>query len=245
MNQNIKWKIFLFFFILSICKHNTIAYAGGVGPYGDINSQTIMLPHIYKPWEFKKSISILFTRLPLDWVETSIEVPIIQFNGKLGLPAGFTIESSLQSIYVSNQFRIGPHWNIEWGKFSFAAGMDAALLFGKMEIAGFDNKAWGWCNYPNLSVGFNTGEIAFTLSAEYSILQSLKITSGTTEISQSKNIKSGQSISLFMEQRLWKNHVMIIGVINNFQKFYYISWPAFSTFNRRYYIPQFYLGLVL
>jgi hypothetical protein len=172
-------------------------------------------------------------------------VPLLQFNNKLGLPAGFTLESSFQSIVVSNQLRTGPRWNFELGMFSFAPGIEGALLFGKMEVAGFNNTAWGWCSYPNISIGFHAKDIAFTLSAEYTLLHLLKITSGDVEISRSRNVKSGQSIALYMEQPLWKNHVMILGFINNFQKFYYPAWPAFSTFNRRYYIPQFYIGLVL
>lgn len=214
-------------------------------PHTDLNSKTIILPHVYKPWKVKTSLSVLFTRLPMDWIETSLDVPVVQFNGKLGLPAGFTLESGIQSVYVSNQVRLGPHWNVGWGKFSFSPGIEAALLFGKMTIAGFNNTAWGWSMYPGISIGFNTGEVAFTLSGEYNILESLKITSGNAEITHSRNFKSGHSIALYMEQRLWKNHIMILGVINNFQKFYYLAWPAFSTFNRRYYIPQVYIGLVL
>jgi hypothetical protein len=186
-----------------------------------------------------------FTRLPLDWVETSIQVPIIQVSNKLGLPAGFTIESSFQSIYVSNLLRIGPHYNFEFGKFSIAAGYDATLLYGKMQISGFDNEANGWGTYPSISFGFLAKDLAFTLSVETHTIRSLKISSGDAEISNSKNFQSGLSLSLFMEQKLWKNHVMSLGFINNFQKFYFPAWPAFSAFNRRYYIPQFQIGLVL
>lgn len=207
--------------------------------------KTMVLPRVYFPFETKNSFSVLFTHLPIDWVETSIDVPLFQFNNKLGLPAGFTLESSIQSIIVSNQLRAGPHWNIETGKFSFATGIDWALLHGKMEIAGFNNKTWGWCTYPNISAGFQTRDIAFTFSVEYSIINSLKITSGNAEILHSRNFRSGPTFSLFVEQPLWKNHLMVLGFINNFQKFYFPAWPAFSTSNSRYYIPQFYVSLVL
>lgn len=219
--------------------------AGERDTCANVNLRTIILPHVYKPWKVETSLSVLFTRLPMDWIETSLDVPVIQFNGKLGLPAGFTLESSIQSVYVSNQVRLGPHWNLECGRFSFSPGVEAAVLFGRMTIAGFNNKAWGWSLYPSVSLGFSTGGIAFTLVGEYNILESLKITSGDAEITHSRNFKSGHSIALYMEQRLWKNHIMVLGVINNFQKFYYLAWPAFSTFNRRYYIPQVYIGLVL
>lgn len=219
--------------------------AGDIKPPDHVKSHTIMLPYVFKPWETRTSVSLSFTRLPIDWVETSVEIPIVQVKNKLGFPAGFTLESSLQTIVVSNQLRIGPHWNAELGRFSFGIGFDAALLYGRMVVSGFDNKAFGWCTYPSVSIGFTTNDIAFTLSGEYSILQSLTVSSGNAEVSESKNFKSGQSISLFMEQKFWKQHVLTLGFINNFQKFYFPAWPAFSAFNRRYYIPQFYIGLVL
>lgn len=205
----------------------------------------MILPGSLQILKTQTSFSILFTQLPFDWVETAIEVPLFQLNNKLGLPAGFTFESGLQTILVSNQLRAGPHWNYHAGKFSFGAGFDAALMFGKMKIAGFDNKAWGWCTYPVLSAGYRTSKASFTARVEYSYINSLKITSGTDEIMYSRNFKSGPVISIFTEQPLWKDHIIILGFINNLQKFYFPAWPAFSTFNRRYYIPQFYVGLIL
>ena len=123
--------------------------------------------------------------------------------------------------------------------------MDAGFLFGRMDIAGFNNKASGWMLYPNASIGFFSKELAFTLTAERSTIQSLKISSGNAEVSDFKNFKSGQTIAVYMEQILWNKHVMILGFVNNFQKFYFPAWPAFSAFNKRYYIPQMYIGLVL
>lgn len=205
----------------------------------------MVLPHVFKPYELISSVSVSFTRLPIDWVEASIDAPIIQISNKLGFPAGFSLESSFQTIYVSNQFRIGPHWNAEVGRFSFAVGIDAGLLLGSMKISGFNNKATGWMIYPTASIGFTANKIAFTISAERNTLQSLKISSGDAVTSDFKNFKSGQTVSVYIEQRLWKKHVLILGFLSNFQKFYFPAWPAFSAFNKRYYIPQFFIGLVL
>ncbi len=236
-------KVFLLCILLSTL--GTLLFAEDSKPDVHIKKNTIIVPQVYKPFESRSSFSISFIRLPIDWVETSIDAPIIQFSNKLGLPAGFSLESNIQSIYVSNQFRIGPRWNIEAGRFSFAAGLDAGLLFGSMKVSGFNNKAVGWMVYPTATIGFTTNDIAFTISAERNTLQSLKISSGNAVTSDFRNFKSGQTFSVYMEQRLWDKHVLILGFMNNFQKFYFPAWPAFSAFNRRYYIPQLYIGLVL
>ena len=240
-----KTKVLAFYsFILFPVSEKVNAISEG-NPIESIGEQTIILPRVYKPLEFKSSFSILFTKLPMDWVETSVEVPILQFDARLGLPAGFTIDGNVESIWVSNRLSLGPHWNIAMGKFSFGAGFDASFMYGKMTVSGFDNEAWGWGTTPNFSVGFKTKDIAFTIKGELKKISSLKITSGSTEISNEKNFRSGWAIGFYVEQPLWKDHVMVMGLINNFQKFYYAAWPAFSAFNRQYYIPQIYIGLVL
>jgi hypothetical protein len=243
--MNFIYKIKVFVFCIAFFEICLPLKAGNIVPLESIKKNALILPHVYGTMETKTSVSISYVRLPEDWIETSVDAPLIQLSNKIGFPGGFTLESSLQSIYIANQFRFGPRWNVEIGKFSCAAGVDAGLLFGKMNISGFNNKASGWMMYPVVSLGYRTDQLAFTLSAERSTIQSLTLSSGSVETSDFKNFKSGQTISIYLEQRLWRNHVMILGLVNNFQKFYFPAWPAFSAFNKRYYIPQMYLGLVL
>jgi|WetSurMetagenome_2_1015567.scaffolds.fasta_scaffold30937_3 hypothetical protein len=206
---------------------------------------SIFLPAATKPWKSSTAVSVLFTQLPFDWVETSVEVPLFQLNNRLALPYGLSLESSLQTIFVSNQLRTGLRWNYASGKYSFSAGIDAALLLGRMKVAGFNNSAWGLSIYPVVSAGYIMKKARITMVAEYCFLNTLRITSGSTEISHQKNFSSGPCLAFYTEEPLWKDHIMIIGIVNNFQKFYFPAWPAFSTFNRRYYIPQIHIGLLL
>ena len=211
----------------------------------DLAFHSMILPGSLNIWETKTSLSILFTHLPLDWVETAVAVPLFRINNIITFPAGFTLESHFQSIIISNQLRVGPHIYHDIGKFSFGAGFDNEFMFGKMQIEGFNNKSRGWSMYPNIMAGCRIKDIAFTLKAELTFINSLKTSSGNSEISHSEKMFSGFSVSVFTEQRLWDDHMMILGFINNFQKIYFPAWPAFSTFDRQYYIPQFYIGLVL
>lgn len=191
------------------------------------------------------SLSVFFTQLPFDWVETSVEVPLFQVSNSLKLPHGFSLESSLQTIIVSNQLRSGLRWNHTAGRVSFSAGADVAFLYGKMKLSGFDNSAWGISTFPVISAGYNLKKAKISVVAEYSFLNFLKLKSGTSEISHESNYLSGPSLALYSEELLWKDHMMIIGFINNFHRFYFPAWPAFSTFNRRYYIPQIQIGIIL
>lgn len=211
----------------------------------DFEGYTLMFPRAFEPYKAKVAIAILFTRLPMDWVETSLDIPIFQFEMKYGLPYGFSLKNTIQTIAVSNQIRLGPRWNTSLGKFAFGAGVDMSFLYGRMNIEGFDSEAIGWATYPNVSVGVHFKRIAFSCYGEINNIFSMKIKSGEAEITHERNFKSGYSLSFFMEQYLWKKHILITGLVNNFQKFFYPAWPAFSAFNRQYYIPQIYIGLVL
>jgi hypothetical protein len=246
MNRIFKYLLFLIYLFLVVpLPVYSQSFKADKSHVEDSVFHYMILPGSLRTLETRTSFSFLFTQLPFDWVETSVEVPLFQLNNKFGLPEGFTLESSFQSMVVSNQLRSGLHWNFNLRRFSISAGIDAAFLFGKMKIAGFNNKTNGWCTYPVLSAGYKADKVSFTVLAEYSYINSLKITSGTSEILDSQNHESGPIISLFVEQALWKDHIMILGVINNFQKFYFPAWPAFSSFDRRFYIPQFYVGLIL
>lgn len=246
MNRIFKYQISLVFLLVAVSLQGySLSIHAGKSNSEDPVFHFMILPGSLSIWDTKTSLSVLFTQLPFDWVETTVEVPLFQINNKLRLPAGFTLESRLQSIFISNQLRSGLHWNYETGKFSVGAGFDGEFMFGKMKIAGFNNKSWGWGMYPNIMAGYRTKDIAIVLNGEMTFINSLKITSGNEEILHSKSLFSGISVSLLAEQPLWKDHMMILGIINNFQKVYFPAWPAFSTFDRRYYIPQLYVGLVL
>ena len=226
------------------CQGNSLP-GQSVKSNGEDLVQSMILPGSLNTWETKTSVAVLFTHLPYDWVEIAVAVPLFQVNNKIKFPAGFTLESHFQSIIISNQIRVGPHFNYDIGKFSFGAGFDNEFMFGRMKIEGFNNKSRGWSMYPNIMAGSRIKDIAVNLNAELSFINTIKTTSGNEEISHSGKIFSGFSVSVFVEQRLWDDHMIILGFINNFQKIYFPAWPAFSTIHRQYYIPQFYFGLVL
>ena len=211
----------------------------------DLDFHAMILPGSLNIWETKTSFSVLFTHLPYDWVELAVQIPLFQINNKIRFPAGFTLESHFQSVIISNQLRVGPHFYYDVGTFSVGAGFDNEFMFGKMKIEGFNNKSRGWSMYPNIMAGSRIKDIAIKLNAELTFINSLKTTSGDEEISHSEKMFSGFSVSVFAEQRLWDDHMMILGFINNFQKLYFPAWPVFSNFKRQHYIPQFYIGLVL
>jgi len=113
-----------------------------------------------------------------------------------------------------------------------------AYWFGFLHSYGFDNTAHGWFNYPAMAVGYDFGSMAVTLRGELSIVTSLTTYAGDLETSTDNNFFNGGSLALMLEQPLWNDNYVTLGIRVNHVKFFYPTWLLFPTFNRYYYIPN-------
>jgi hypothetical protein len=211
----------------------------------DIEKNSFILPHIWKPGQFKATVGLSSTKFPLDYVEFALRIPLIDISGTIGLPKGFDASLNLSSIYMANQIRGGIHWNKQGKIFSTKLGYDAGFIFGALTQYGFDNRTSAWSHYPNASIGFKINDVAITLKTEANIITYITTTAGGIKVTEFKDFFNGGSIGIYIEQRLWANHVMIVGCRDNYVKYYYPVWPAFTAFNRKYHNIEFFLGLII
>lgn len=213
----------------------------------DIAASSLYYPHRFKPKEFRMELALSQVKLPFDWLETAIQAPLFHFHANYGLPKGFAIDGRFSSLFVSNQISLGSRWNYQTGdkKVSFNVGYDVAYTFGFLNQFGFASSAHSWINYPNASVGWKFKDVAFTLKGEVVVVTYFSSKQGENEITSDRNFSNGWTIALYMEQRIHKNKVLVLGLKNAYAKYHFMAWPAFSTFNRYYNIPEFYIGLIL
>lgn len=212
----------------------------------DIAASGIYYPQVPKLHKVKAAVILLKYKFPEAWLEGAYHVPFLSFQSSMGLKKNFSAQMSLGTILVSNQLTAGFRWHKRLGqKIAFNAGYDIATVFGKIKQSGFDSRVVAVIHYPNLSVGYRYKDITFTLKGEVSVVGHVKVRVGENAISDEKNFYNGFSIGLYMEQRLWKNHVIIMGLTNKYAKFNYIAWPAFNRFNRYYNFPEIAFGFVL
>ena len=211
----------------------------------NIEKNSFILPHIWKPGSLKAAVGLSSTKFPLDYVESALRIPLIDLSATIGLPKGFDFSLNTNSIYIANQVRAGLHWNREGKVFSTKLGYDVGFIFGALTQYGFNNRTSAWSHYPNLSIGFKVKDIAITLKTEANIITYINTTAGGIKITEFADFFNGGSAGLYVEQRLWANHVMIIGCRDNYVKYYYPVWPSFSEFNRKYHNLEFFLGLII
>ncbi|MCE2895014.1 MAG: hypothetical protein LW721_11275 [Flammeovirgaceae bacterium] len=210
-----------------------------------ISLASMYYPHYSRLGRFQKEIALSQIYLPFDWLETAAQVPLLQFHGLVGITKRISIDARLSSLVVANQISIGPRLQHEFGRFSISGGYDVGYAFGALTEFGFNSSLSNWNNYPNLSVGFRWNDIAFTLKGELNYVTSFSTSQGDNTINRNADFYNGYTIGLYIEQRLWKHHVLIVALKNSYSRYHFMAWPAFSTFNRFYDIPELYLGLML
>jgi len=238
-------RFFYRFFLIGILGLPALLNAQEKSPPVDIGKESMYFPHRYQKYKLQYGLGFYFTRLPFDWVETALEAPLVDLQLTFGLPAGFSLDGSLNTIVVSNQVTLGARWNYIHRNFSFNLGYDLGYSLGMMNIAGFKNTGMVLTHYPNFSLGFKTRTLAFTIKGEALIVAWGQMKTGEDLMSRTSNLFDGVSGAIYMEQRIFRKKILVIGFKENYVKYYWPAWMVFSTFDRFYYIPELHLLWVL
>lgn len=206
----------------------------------NFNENTFFYPHNFRSQQIVSSLGVSTAKLPEDVVETDdiIRAPLFSYRMKYGLPKNFLAEGGIESNIVTFNISLGPKWNYQVDRWGFSAGTDIAFWFGKLTHFGFDTKTNGWMLYPNISAGYQFDKFAISLKSELVFNLAEKSTQGELEISNDLDFFNGWTIGIYLEQPLWKDNFVVIGLRSTFLKFYYPLWAAFSTFDRSYFIPE-------
>ena len=206
----------------------------------NFNDNTFFYPHAFSSGQIVSSLGIALAKLTEDVVETDdvFRAPLFSYRLKYGLPKNFLAEGSVETNIVTFNFMLGPKWNYEIDKFGFSLGADLSYYFGQLEQFGFDTKFNGWALYPNVSAGYQFEKFTISLKSELVFNLAEQSKNGESEIKNDLDFFNGWTIGFYIEQPLWKENYIVLGVRSTFLKFYYPMWAAFSTFDRAFYIPE-------
>ena len=224
------------FLILQVFIYNQILLAQQL----NFNENAFFYPHSFRSGQIISSLGLSTAKLPEDVVETDdiFRAPLFSYKLKYGLPENFLAEGGLETNLITFHFSAGPKWNYEDNKWGFSVGGDIAYWFGQLEQFGFDTKFNGWILYPNLSAGYRFNKFTLSLKSEVVLNLAETSTNGELEISDDLDFYNGWTIGVYLEQPLWKDNYVVIGIRSTFLKFYYPMWAAFSTFDRTFFIPE-------
>jgi hypothetical protein len=177
--------------------------------------------------------------------EMQVRWPAFDYHTLYGLPSGFSLDGRAAVQVLQNRLALGPRWASAVGPVSFSLGYDLAYWFGFLNVAGFDSKAHGWQGSPNISLGYDFGDFAATVKTEMMVDYSVATFQGDLEVSSNSNVNTGVAFTIALEQPFYKDQYLTLGFRAMYTKFYWETWPLFSTFDRYLFYPEVIVGFVL
>jgi hypothetical protein len=214
----------------------------------NLNKGSFFYPSQMQVKEYKQEISLLLAKLPeesIEEVSTLIYAPLFVYNAKYGLPSGFNLNGNISTNIITFQLRAGAQWKYKINNITISPYFDGAFWYGRLKNFGFNSTAQGWQSYPGIALGLEFEKFTLTAKGEFNFMLSMRQSADDMETSSDKNIVNGFLFSLMIEQPLWKDHFVTIGINLNYTKIYWPSWPVFSSWNRYLFIPEALIGFAL
>ena len=213
----------------------------------DLEKSTFYFPHSLGVNKAIHMVGLSTAKLPEDVVETDdiIRAPLFSYDIKYGLPINIVLNGSINTNIVSFHFSVGSSWNYNISRLGLSAGTDIAFWYGRLKQFGFNTSYTGWILYPNVSIGYRFNKFSLSLKSELVLNITETSKNGSIKVSDNSEFFNGFTIGMYLEQPLWKDNYVVLGIRSNYLIFYYPTWAAFSTFARRFFIPEFTFRFIL
>ena len=208
----------------------------------------ILFPYPMYAEKWRSSIGFTVFTTPEDITEElRIRVPCGDYRVMRRINNQFSIDGRLMFQVLQNHLSTGIRWGIPLRKnIYFNIGDDMGFWFGIIKVGGFDSKASGWLNYPNMSVGYKTKKnLLITFKAQVSAVLSYKSVNGESKFSSNKSYYNGETFTIALEQAFYnrKHLTLALSAINNY--FYWQTWALFYKTDRKIFYPQITVGFIL
>lgn len=180
---------------------------------------------------FRASIGMLWDAIdPAAVMGFNAAVPQLLSDMRLGLSNGFSLQSHINTMLVSNEIEIGAAWKLPLKtKTSVMASLLGGVLFGKLSQFEFDTFAAAPVVRPSVTVGHPFGNIMLSFRADAVIALMQYIRLGSTSISASdiSHFTAGM-LSVTVENKLSYGGMWFFGASAMFARAYYQAWVLFS-----------------
>ncbi len=198
--------------------------------------------------KWRSSLGVQFTTTPRDITEeVRIRVPAGDFHVLRNLNHNVYLDSRLLFQVLQNHGQVGVRWaHAISPKLSFSLGDDVTGWFGFLTVSGFNNKAYGFENYPNVSVGYRLkSDLLFTFKTEALLSLYSRSFVGSNVIDKASTKYNGLGFTLALEQPFYNKKYFTLGFQALYTDFNWQFWPLYSTFDRRIFYPQLIFGFIL
>jgi hypothetical protein len=212
----------------------------------DIYKASFNLPQPLPGGHYSSSISVIYVVTPSDWTLDNITAPMFFYQAKYTLPKGLNLQASLASLFISNRINLGPFWNKDLKNNNYLGlGWQVVFDFGVLNEFGFATTLTGWEQQPQIILGHAFKKTALTLKGNLYWTTSLYLSEGKYVVPSPNSFINGYSFSASFEQRLYKNRALTLEFQLDNLRYHIIAWPAFPVNGKRYWVPEFIIGLNL
>lgn len=202
-------------------------------------------PKEYMKWDYKFFTGVSVSRLPTVVVEEEIsQSPMINLGFRIGLPWNISSLWQFNSNYIANYGNTALLWSYTYGRSTLSLGAKFAIWFGHLEMDAIHLKSYGWILNPTIIYGIDFND--FVISADFETQHSKMLTFSEDEyLGAIKEPSAGFAVKLNIEQPLWKDNCISLGIKVNYAKFYYQSWLSFNTIDVYLFYPEIIFGFIL
>ncbi len=214
----------------------------------DVKKGSFHFPRVTEFKEYTHEISLILAKLPEAQIEATsnwIYAPLFSYHFRYGLPNNFAVNSTFSTNIITYFFRSGFVWNYEFGNFAFGTTLDIAYWFGILRQFGFDSEVNSWNAFPGVVLGYAFDDFVLTFAAESNYILSIEQKADDITTESSKTFLAGTTLSFFVEQPVWKDNFMSLGLKLNFEKIYWPAWAVFPSWDRYFLIPEVFIGFIL
>ena len=211
----------------------------------NIYKASFFLPQPLPAGHYYSSISVLYVVTPNDWTLDNITAPMFSYQAKYTLPKSFNLQAGLSSLIISNRIYLGPYWNYKINDNYIGVGWNVAWNYGKLNQFGFATTLTGWEQQPSITFGHAFAHTAVTFRADLYITDVLYITEDKHTLTTANSFLNGYSFAATFEQKLYKNRAINFGLQMDYVQYHIIAWPAFPVNGKKYWMPEFKVGLNL
>ena len=180
--------------------------------------------------------------LPTALVESEARVvPRIHSTFRYGLPAGFTLDASLEAVVLTNELRLGASWAIDVGPITLGLSESVGLVFGHIEMSGFDTSVVAMSHYPGLNFGTTFDGHLFSVGFELLLGHIHSVRVGESTVTQRRNVMHGFAFEITLESPVGSGQLFYGATIYHASPDYQL-WLAFSDTNRKLQFVRFKVG---
>jgi hypothetical protein len=244
-NQNTSLKALLFIIFLLLFSQQWCKAQQNKTDSFNITQASFLLPQPMPKGVYKHAIAIHYIVPPTIWTLDMIKAPMFNYSAKYSLPKDFSLQGELSTLFISNRLSAGPFWSYKKNDWYAGLGYQIAFNYGVLKQFGYNTTLTGWEQQPSITVGYSFGKTALILRGDMYYTNDITFNESGHKIKNNEGFINGYSITTSFEQRIYKNHVMSLGLKINYLRYHVIAWPALPVNNYRYFFPEFHLGFNL